>query len=191
MGGYGKGYVEATRIWGTVKDFLEELREKRGMNILLLAHSQITNFMDPQTQQAYQRYELKLQKGSSALFREYVDAVVFCNYELFTKSDGKSTKTFSDGARIMHTERRPGWDAKNRFSLPLKIDLSWDSLINAIENSRPMSHEAVIEKINGLLTMVSDEQLRAKVIETIEAAKGDTARLQAIANRLAIRVGDA
>jgi hypothetical protein len=190
MGGYGKGYIEATRIFSTVKDSLEVLRDKRNMNIVLLAHSQITNFTEPATQFAYQRYEVKMQKGSSALFREYVDTVLFFNLELFTKTEGQNTRTFSDGARIMYTERRPGWDAKNRFGLPLKLDLSWDSLIQSIEKAKPMSLEAVTEKIDGLMSFIHDEELKTKVIDTVIAAKGDVLRLQAIANRLEIRVSE-
>jgi hypothetical protein len=187
-GGYGKGYVEALTRWGILKDALENLRTVKGMNIVLIAHSEVVNFMDPQTQIAYQRYELKLHKRASALWREYVDAVLFANFETFTRKEGNSTQAFSDGARVIHTERRPGWDAKNRYGLPLKIDLSWSSLVNSIENALPLSMEAVREKINGLLTAVTDEDLRGKVIGAVEAAGDNLIQLNAIANRLAIRV---
>lgn len=189
-GGYGKGYVEATRIWGLVKDQLEDLRTKRGMNVVLIAHSQITNFMEPATGFSYQRYELKLHKSAAAMWREWCDIVLFANYELFTSTEGKNTRTVSDGARIMYTERRPGWDAKNRFSLPLKLDLSWETLTHAIENANPESLEAVRLKIAGLLELVMDERFKEIVTDTVSKAGDDVVRLSAIANRLALRVGN-
>lgn len=190
-GGYGKGYVEAFNRWGTLKDQLEHLRGTRGMNIALIAHSEVVNFMDPQTQIAYQRYELKLHKRSSALWREYVDAVLFANYETFTRKEGNAVQAYSDGARVMHTERRPGWDAKNRFGLPLKLDLSWDSLVEAIEAGQPLSLDAVRDKIEGLLTCITDMELREKVVDTVYKAGDNLRQLNAIFNRLALRVGDA
>ena len=48
-GGYGKGYVEATSRWGLLKDKLETLRNQRGMNIILIAHSEVVSFLDPST----------------------------------------------------------------------------------------------------------------------------------------------
>lgn len=189
-GGYGKGYVEATRIWGLVKDQLEELRAKRGMNIILIAHSQIVTFMEPATGFSYQRYELKLHKSSAAMWREWADVVLFANYELFTSNEGKHTRTVSDGARIMYTERRPGWDAKNRFGLPLKLDLSWETLIEAIESANPDSLEAIQSRIAGMLSMIMDEKFKEIVVDTINKAGDNVSKLNAIANRLALRIGD-
>lgn len=189
-GGYGKGYVEATRIWGLVKDQLEELRAKRGMNIILIAHSQIVTFMEPATGFSYQRYELKLHKSAAAMWREWADVVLFANYELFTSNEGKHTRTVSDGARIMYTERRPGWDAKNRFGLPLKLDLSWETLIEAIESANPDSLEAIQSRIAGMLSMIMDEKFKEIVVDTINKAGDNVSKLNAIANRLALRIGD-
>jgi hypothetical protein len=179
-GGYGKGYVKAFEMWSILKDQIENLRNTRGMNIILIAHSEVTTFLDPSSQLSYQRYELKLHKRSSALWREYVDAVLFANYETFAKKEGNNVQAFSDGARVMHTERRPGWDAKNRFGLPAKI-----------ANSDPLSLDAVRAKIAGLLTCISDDELKEKVIGAIEKAGDNLSQLNAIANRISLRIGDA
>jgi len=190
-GGYGKGYVKAFEMWGILKDQLENLRNTRGMNLVLIAHSEVVTFLDPSTQLSYQRYELKLHKRSSALWREYVDAVLFANYETFAKKDGNNVQAYSDGARIMHTERRPGWDAKNRFGLPAKMDFSWGALAEAIANCDPLSLDAVRAKIAGLISCVTDEELKEKAIGAIEKAGDNLAQLNAIANRLSLRLGDA
>jgi len=190
-GGYGKGYVKAFEMWSVLKDQLENLRNVRGMNLVLIAHSEVVTFLDPSSQLSYQRYEMKLHKRSSALWREYVDSVLFANYETFAKKDGNNVLAYSDGARVMHTERRPGWDAKNRFGLPSKMDFSWNALADAIANSDPLSLDAVRAKIAGLLTCISDNDLLEKAIGAVDKAGDNLAQLNAIANRLALRIGDA
>jgi hypothetical protein len=189
-GGYGKGYVEAFTRWCSLKDNLEQLRNQRGMNIVLIAHSEVVNFLDPSTQLSYQRYEMKLHKRSSALWREYVDAVLFANYETFAKKEGSNVQAYSDGARFIYTERRPGWDAKNRFGLPLKMDLSWDAFTDAIVNADPNSLETIKSRIQGMLTQILDDKLKAIVLETVSKAQDNVVQLNAIANRLAIRLGN-
>jgi hypothetical protein len=190
-GGYGKGYVKAFEMWTVLKDQLENLRNTKGMNIILIAHSEVVTFLDPATQLSYQRYEMKLHKRSSALWREYVDAVLFANFETFAKKEGNNVQAYSDGARVMHTERRPGWDAKNRFGLPGKMDFSWGALAEAIANSDPLSLDAVRAKIAGLMTCITDDELKEKAIGAIERAGDNLGQLNAIANRLSLRLGDA
>lgn len=189
-GGYGKGYVEALQIWCSVRDMLEELREKRKMNIIIIAHSKIVNFNDPSTGYSYNRYELKIHHAAAAMWREWADFVGFANYEVFATTEGKNVRAVSDGFRVLYTERRPGWDAKNRFGLPLQLDLSWESLSNAIANANPESLETVRNKLNGMLELVSDEAFKEVVITTINKAGDNVIQLNAIANRLAIRIGN-
>lgn len=187
-GGYGKGYVEAQVRWGKLKDAIEDLRVSRQFNIILIGHSDIVNFADPSNQSTYQRYELKLHKRASALWREYVDAVLFANFEVFVKESDDRVKVFGDGARVMHTERRPGWDAKNRYGIPLKLDLSWQTLVDEIKKGQPESFESIMNRIQGLMSICTDLELKEKAVATIEKAGNDTRTLLAIANRLAVRL---
>ncbi len=190
-GGYGKGYIEAVNEWLKFKEGLEEIRDKKGMNIVLLGHCDITNFQDPNNQIAYNRYELKLHKKASALFREYVDAVLFATYEVFSKKEGSQLSVFSEGDRVLFTERRPGFDAKNRFGLPLKIDLGWSSLVDAIERGQPDSADAIRNRILGMMTLITDQELLLKVTDTLEKAGQNIMLLNAIAKRLATLIADA
>ena len=47
-GGYGKGYVDALVHWRKVIALLDELRNKRGMMVILLAHAKVERFEDPE-----------------------------------------------------------------------------------------------------------------------------------------------
>ena len=92
-GGYGKGYVAANKLWMEMIARLTRLQETKAMNIILVAHSQIRTFQDPQTQAGYDRYQLKLNEKAAAIFREFVDCVLFANFEVFTKKDnGKDAR---------------------------------------------------------------------------------------------------
>jgi hypothetical protein len=66
------------------------------------------------------------------LVREAADAVLFARFETeLVKTNGK-TRAYGEGNRIMYTESRPGWDAKNRFNLPFCMPLDWKTFGDAI-----------------------------------------------------------
>ena len=56
---------------------------RRGMHVLLLAHTRIVKFEQPDAAGAYDRYELKLSKQVGPLVKEWCDVLLFGNY--FTK----------------------------------------------------------------------------------------------------------
>lgn len=193
-GGYGKGYIEALNDWVNFKNALNLLRDERNMNIVLLAHADTITHHDPQTQMEYKRHELKLHKKASAMFREFVDAVLFISYKTYGKKDGQRTLALGDGTRVMFTERRPGFDAKNRYGLPPAMPMilgeSWSNFVAAAERGVPESLESLTSRIDGMLTMISDPALKEIVLNTVTEAGFDTVRLTKIAQRLAIRLDE-
>src|SRR5262245_61867330 len=129
-GGYGKGYVRALDLWRTLLRELSALNEK--MHVLLIGHAQIKSFQDPELPASYDRFCLKINDKAAALVREAADAVLFARFETeLVKTNGK-TRAYGEGNRIMYTESRPGWDAKNRFNLPFVMPLDWKTFGDAI-----------------------------------------------------------
>lgn len=187
-GGYGKGYTYATAEWRNMILRLEKLRDTKQMNIVALAHCEIKQFQNPITSSGYDRYQLKLQKGASALWREAVEAVLFANFEVFTKSDKGQTRAFGEGARVIHSEFRPAYDAKNRYGLPLKMALSWPEFYQAVQNGQPESPDALLQSINSLLEGVTDPELKKVVEEFRDKAGKDAAGLTVVLNRLRARI---
>ena len=188
-GGYGKGYSRALEYWLQMIDSIKQLRERRSMNVVIIAHSQIKVFNDPAQPAPYDRYMLKLNEKASALWREFVDTVLFATFETFVEEkDGKKTKAYGDGVRVAFTERRPGFDAKNRFGLPVQIPFSWADYVTAVESANPDDPKKIKESINGMLELVADDELKTKVVEAMKGA--DAQKLHAIKNRLAIRIGE-
>jgi len=142
-GGYGKGYVHAVGYWRTVVSMLDELRNKRGMIVIIIAHSKVERFEDPENT-AYDRYAPRLHKAATGLLCEWADAVMFATKRFrvnkenagFAGERGIAAPIGSNGGeRILRTVGGPACIAKNRFGLPGEIPLSWDAFIEAYRAS--------------------------------------------------------
>jgi hypothetical protein len=128
--GYGKGYVEALSVWRQYIDGITALRDHRGMTIVQIAHTQVKRFNSPE-HEPYDRYVIKMHDKAAALLAEHCDLVGFLNYRTSTvKADAgfkKSvTRGVGGGMRVLYTEERPAFFAKNRFGqygMPEAIDL--------------------------------------------------------------------
>lgn len=144
--GYGKGYLAACDVWREFFAGLAALRTDRGMGVVLIAHSEIKRFDDPNTE-PYDRYQIKLQPRAAALVEEWADAVLFANWRTFVaKADAgfnnKVTRGVGTGERLLHTEERPGYRAKNRYNLPPEMPLSWGAFSAALAANLPAADAA-------------------------------------------------
>lgn len=133
---YGKGAVIAAEKWREVLEGLNALRNEKGMSVILIAHCTIKRFDSPEVE-PFDRYQPKLQDRSNALIREWCDAVLFANYKTLIKKDDVGfnktvSRGISNGERLLYTSERPAYMAKNRYSLPESIPLSWEAFESAI-----------------------------------------------------------
>jgi hypothetical protein len=129
--GFGKGYVAALTIWRRYIDGINALRNDSGMAIIQIAHTDIKRFDSPE-HDPYDRYVIKLHTRASALIQEHSDVVLFANYRVATKGadvgfNKKVTRAVGSGERLMYANERPAFLAKNRYSLPDVMPLSWDA----------------------------------------------------------------
>lgn len=140
--GYGKGYTYADADWNVFFKGLNSLQEQRGMAIILTAHAEVKRFDSPEVE-PYDRYQIKLHKRAAELAAEWADIILFANWEVFTvKTEVGFKKQVSrgqgSGRRILYTEERPAFKAKNRYGLPPRIELTapfdWAGFINFISN---------------------------------------------------------
>lgn len=139
-GGYGKGYVHALTYLRQIVSLLNELRNTRGMIVIVIAHSKVERFEDPENA-AYDRYTPRLHKSATSLLCEWVDAVLFATKRFrVSKEQGSgfqgdraiATAIGADGGeRILRTVGSPACIAKNRFNLPGEIPLSWSAFMEA------------------------------------------------------------
>ena len=133
--GYGRGYVEALKQWREYIDVLNRLRDEKSMTIIQIAHNQIKRFESPEIE-AYDRHELKLHRKAGDLILEHSDCCFFANFKLGTvKTQGKGGQTNTkavQGDRVIYTQAKPAFLAKNRYGLPEEMPFDWDSIREAI-----------------------------------------------------------
>lgn len=122
---YGNGYMEALKQFERLQRGLEALFRK-GMHIILISHAQIKTFHNPECEN-YDRYQLKLHDKISSLFKQWCDCLLFANFETFVNQSGegfhKRNIAQSFGKRVLYTEHRAAFDAKNRYQLPTLMEL--------------------------------------------------------------------
>lgn len=129
--GYGKGYVLALDYWREYLAALTYLRDNCKMGVFQIAHTLIKRFDAPDTE-SYDRYLVKLHDKASALVTEHADIVLFANYRVHVTEtkDGmqKRKRAVGSGDRIVFATERPGWVAKNRYSMPDQIEMDWSAI---------------------------------------------------------------
>lgn len=133
--GYGKGYVYLEEDFGRFLNKLSDVVEL-GMHIVLVAHSQIVKFDQPDEMGSYDRYQLKLEKKTAPLVKEWADLLLFINYKTFSVAadeNGKKHKA-QGGRRVIYTTHHPAWDAKNRQGLPDELQLDYAQIAHVFES---------------------------------------------------------
>lgn len=152
---YGRGFTIAELEWKKILDKLNVLNSEKKMLVVLLAHSQIRKFDDPE-RASYDRYQLDLQNKAAALVAEYSDIVAFAAFKVATntKQEGFSevTKARTTGERILNVEERASFTAKNRYRLPPTLPLEWTAIA---------SHLKALKKSSGNLTEIVKEKNEA------------------------------
>lgn len=126
--GYGKGYTYLMQAWLEVLKVCDQVVDS-GKNIVIVAHAAMRKFEQPDEMGAYDRWELKLQKKSAPLIKEWADMVLFLNYKNNIVEDPKTkSKKAVGGKRVMYATHSPTYDAKNRFGLPDSMDADFEQI---------------------------------------------------------------
>ena len=181
--GYGKGYNIAVDEWRKLLARLERLRNVKGMHIVMLAHSWIKSFKNPEGDD-FDRYEMKLNNKAAGLLKEWCDVVMFANYEILVAKKSNKTRGVDSDARLLHTQRRAAWDAKNRYDLPESLSLDWTTFFEAAKAHRPGEPANFRARISELLAAVTDATLAERVSGAVAGAGDDAAKLAKILDHL-------
>lgn len=136
--GYGKGYVMLAEEFQKLLSELDKVIAA-GVHVVLTAHAQMRKFEQPDEMGAYDRWELKLQKKTAPLVKEWADMILFCNYKtIVVNVDGqgaaKGRNKVRGGERVMYTTHHNCWDAKNRYGLESPLPMKFESISSVIGN---------------------------------------------------------
>lgn len=140
---YGKGPEIAQTEWLRLLTGLDELRATRRIAIMLLCHTRIKTFRNPEGDD-FDRYTPDLHEKIWGLSHKWADVVLFANFETFAKKDRGAMKAKGMGGagRVLYTQRTAAFDAKNRFGLPPEIPMAdspdggWKAFSSAMRQAR-------------------------------------------------------
>ena len=131
---YGAKYIALEKEFGELLNKLSEVIDV-GINVVLTAHAWLRKKEEPDEMGAYDRYELKLEKKTGPLAKEWADMVLFANYKTTILTDEKTkSKKGVGGQRMMFTTHRPAWDAKNRAGLADELPFDYSQISHVIPN---------------------------------------------------------
>jgi hypothetical protein len=130
FGSYQKGYDVAIADWTEFLVRLDKLRATRKMGILMLCHTKVATFKNPEGPD-YDRYQPDMNAKTWATTHKWADVVLFGNFETVVtggsagdgSKQGRKGKGAGGSVRMMYAERTAAYDAKNRLGLPSEIEM--------------------------------------------------------------------
>lgn len=184
-GGYGAGYRESQKLHIELKDMIENLRIVKGMNVILTAHYEIKPVKNPEAIAEYDGFRIKLHEYVSALWREYVDCTFYAKFEtLVAAKEGEKVIVSGQGKRIMHTQARPHFQAKNRYNLPFEMPVDFRAFEKGYKDFHAglfVSAESLLVDLNQLAEKMPKEEAE-KMLNAVRDANGNVATLNKILN---------
>lgn len=135
-GGYGKGYIEAAKLWREFFTALDYLRNERGMAIVLIAHDHVSK-MQPPDGEPYNYAELKLHQRAADLVKEWADCIGYCTEKTFMKKDDlgfnkKHVRAIGSNNRVLVVGKNPAYVSGNRYGMQDEIPLDWNAFVTAM-----------------------------------------------------------
>lgn len=182
---FGKGYEAAFGNWRLFLKKLEELRDAKSMDIILLAHAEIKAFKAPESE-AFDRWQPRLHKTASKATQEWCDHVFFAQFvTAVTKDRDRRVRGMSTGARLLRTCWNAAYDAKSRSSLPPSLPLAWEDFEAEMAKNAPASKEQLAAEFARILPLMPQNKRNAattgfakagddlaKLAMVVEAARG-------------------
>jgi hypothetical protein len=144
---YGAGPAAAVDTVEAVFRRLDELRLRRKMGVILIAHSKIGKFKNPEGID-FNRYLLDCEDKTASVINKWADMVLFVKRAMWANKDGLKV-TGEQGDLFLHTKGDAAYDAKNRIDLPEKICLgdtaqsAWAAFAGAVKASRSRGQQPV------------------------------------------------
>jgi hypothetical protein len=133
-GGYGNAYNVAANMFKELLGYLDDLNQRLGMIVIVICHSTVTEFRDPE-HESYDIASLKLHKTASAKLCEWADVIGYAKRPIIvSKNNSGDFQAVNKGTNTMN-ELIIGASATsvsgNRYSLPSKIPLTWQAFEQA------------------------------------------------------------
>jgi hypothetical protein len=123
LGGYGAGQAAVTASHMRVRKAAEALRKRRGMNVVFIAHADITR-IDPPDSDGFSQYSLRMNNKSMSPYVDAVDLVGFLKQSTVLMGDDGNKKAISTGERVLTTYLTPASISKNRYGIEEDLEVA-------------------------------------------------------------------
>jgi hypothetical protein len=167
---FGRSYNLLETEWCRWLDLLSRVA-KSGMHVILVAHVGVKNVRTPDVDSSYDRYELKMEKKTSAATKEWARNMLFLAYKTYIVED-KGKKKGTGGHRVIYTTRTPAWDAKNRAGLPEELPLEYKSIAKLFERGNKPAPVTVVPPTKATSPPVAQQE--KKPVEPVALAGEET-----------------
>lgn len=121
---FQRGYDVAVPEWTDMLVKLDRIRNK-GVMIILLGHTKVGPYKNP-TGNDFDRFTSDLHAKTWGVTHRWADAVLFGKFVTITETKKNKTKGIGGEERILYTEWRDAYDAKNRYGMPPEIEIPDD-----------------------------------------------------------------
>ncbi len=135
FGSYQKGFETSLTDWRLFINALDRVRDAKGMSVIVLAHSLVKTFKNPEGAD-YDQYIPDVHPKTWGVTHKWASMVLFLNSVTVVDKDGKVQ---TGQQRIMLTENHPAYAAKNQCGLPSEIEMgtsgaeAWANLSAALK----------------------------------------------------------
>lgn len=177
---YGKGFQYAVEVWEKLLEKIEYLQTRRGMHLVMIAHSVARDHKDPD-HEAWKRWSVKLHSKSADLITGWADGVLFAAPEMVAKKEGLKVRGFDTGTRLLHTTSTGAHEGKNRHGLPPVLPLDWTAFMDAVRASTPTAPELSEADARQLATLKTDADVLIAQLPDARQPKAREAMAAAVA----------
>lgn len=123
LGGYGAGRAAVSAQHMRVRKTVETLRQRRGMNVVFIAHADISR-IDPPDMDGYSQYTLRLDKNSLKSYVDDVDLVGHLKQKAVLIGDDDSNKKVRSMEEVvLITHLNPAYVTKNRLGITEELEV--------------------------------------------------------------------
>ena len=158
-----------------VADLLSRLLRERGdalievgVNLVVLAHTEVKKHDDPVTGESYDRYQFRVQRLSAYVLMEGMDSVLFANFDTKVVQDaGGKVRGVGGKERVLITCRTAASDGKSRYALPEKMQPSESTVLMILGNGMRLRHAW-----DGILRGFSDAQIAGFLVKNGKITEG-------------------
>lgn len=144
-GGYGKGYGEALNKWAELLEGLDTLRERKKMASVIIGHTKVKRFDDPE-RESYDAYQFDINEKAASMVYRWADSICFAKFAVrIAKEDvgfnKKKVKAIDEQERVLCTQKSPVHPGGGRGiygRLDCELDLSWEAFAAAVAEQRKL-----------------------------------------------------